>query len=147
MKLYCGTPKRKIRWWFEAEFPYGKIEPLFVKLTHLPSEQEGIKRFVIKIPSDDMSKDFFHIMAHQYSMAEAKWSLPINPEKFAEGIMGNAKLTMYLGDGTATEEWILTDIWFESINFGELCYSSDPNVDIELTIAYRLASKQVIVPK
>ena len=45
-------------------------------------------------------------------------------------------LDMLDGNETVIEEWIMEGCWFESVNFGELDYSSSDQQTIELTISY-----------
>lgn len=54
-----------------------------------------------------------------------------------------AKLRMQLGEiwlGNRAKShfgWHFIGVWPHSINFGELCFSSDPTVDIEVTWKYK----------
>lgn len=45
-------------------------------------------------------------------------------------------LRLWDGCGNALETWTLNDAWPQSINFGDLDYSSSDTVDIELTLRY-----------
>jgi hypothetical protein len=49
---------------------------------------------------------------------------------------GVATLTLYDGCGSEIEVWKLHDVWPQAINFGELDYSSNDEVNIELTLRY-----------
>jgi hypothetical protein len=52
------------------------------------------------------------------------------------GYGADARLTMYDGCGTGLEVWELHGMWPQSINFGELDYSSSDEATIELTCRY-----------
>lgn len=54
-----------------------------------------------------------------------------------------AKLTHQLGEiylgntDKSTYSYHYTGVWPHSVNFGELCYSSDPSFDLEITWKYK----------
>lgn len=52
------------------------------------------------------------------------------------GYAGAAVLSLYDGCGTEMEKWELGHVWPQSINFGELDYSSSEEVTVELTLRY-----------
>jgi hypothetical protein len=54
----------------------------------------------------------------------------------ATGYAANASLSLYDGCGTEMEKWELGHVWPQSINFGELDYSSSEEVTVELTLRY-----------
>jgi hypothetical protein len=56
---------------------------------------------------------------------------------FASGGYGcDGTLSLYDGCGTPLEEWLLFGMWPQSINFGELDYSSSEECTIEVTTRY-----------
>ena len=57
-----------------------------------------------------------------------------NTEK--SGWNSQAILEMYDGCGTLMEQWTLYSCWIQSINFGDLDYSSTEEATIELQIRY-----------
>jgi hypothetical protein len=52
------------------------------------------------------------------------------------GYSGEADLALYDGCGNIMENWHLSNLWPQAINFGELDYSSSEEVTIELTLRY-----------
>jgi hypothetical protein len=50
---------------------------------------------------------------------------------------GTGVIGLYDGCGNALERWTLNDCWPQSINFGELDYSSSEEATIEVTIRYQ----------
>lgn len=53
-----------------------------------------------------------------------------------QGYACTAFLDLYDGCGTNMESWQLDNVWPQSVNFGELDYSSSDEVNIELTLRY-----------
>jgi hypothetical protein len=56
-----------------------------------------------------------------------------------KGYAGAGVLTMYDGCGKEMERWTLDHVWPQSINFGDLDYSSSEELNIELTLRYSSA--------
>lgn len=54
----------------------------------------------------------------------------------SNGYSAEGLLTLYDGCGTAMEDWKLSNMWPQAINFGELDYSSSEEVTVELTLRY-----------
>jgi hypothetical protein len=57
----------------------------------------------------------------------------------AGGYAAEALLTMLDGSGEPIERWTLENCWPQSVNFGDLDYSSSEESTIELTLAYMFA--------
>lgn len=55
------------------------------------------------------------------------------------GYGGTGILTMYDGGGAPLEQWTLYTCWPQSVNFGDLDYSSSDECNIELTLRYTFA--------
>ena len=165
---------KKFRFMFEAEFPYGKLEPVFVRPvrpkvservlppwnteSYNPADLENRwipgfndKQMALTIPdvNTETGKNLFEILAHQYQFAGEKWQAETdrNPEEFAEGIVGTGVLGIYSPSGDLLEHWILKGMWFHYINFGDLCYSTNEDMDIELGIRYNDAEYQFLGDK
>jgi hypothetical protein len=51
-------------------------------------------------------------------------------------------LTMLDGGGVPLEKWSLYDCWPQSVNFGDLDYSSNEESTLELTLRYQFAKWQ-----
>ena len=52
------------------------------------------------------------------------------------GYSGHAILNMYDGCGETIEQWILSDCWPQSVNFGDLDYASSEEATVEVTLRY-----------
>lgn len=60
-------------------------------------------------------------------------------------MLGKGTLTLYSGIGDLLEKWTFDKMWPHSVNFGDLCYSSDPTVDLEIT--WRFKECQYYIPE
>lgn len=58
------------------------------------------------------------------------------PQSERPGYKGLATLKMFDGCGTELERWELNNCWPQSVNFGDLDYSSSEEATIELTMRY-----------
>lgn len=147
--------KRKFRWTFEAEFPFGKIPATFVKVAARPTlELEEINYLNAKFPvpgtqqwseigitymavTEETAKELFEVLGKMYQLwdlSKADLDKPIEPK---EEYLGKGSLKLLDGCGNMIEEWELQDMWFTSINFGELDYSSSGETDMEVRIKYK----------
>ena len=158
--------RRKLTHTLEATFPHGFISQTPVKVITLledPALEAGWKPIVVSFHDDgsgyldengkyDMTKQpaldpaltqLFAILADMYQFgAEMFKSLDGSSpphEKLAEfeSRLGTVILTMYDGTGKELQEWTMEKAWPHSVNFGELCYSSDPSVDVEVTWRFK----------
>lgn len=145
--------KRKFRWVFEAEFPKDvKIVPYVVQVDKRPSlnmeeevaEKDGIDclQFVkglgeqewepIKVkflgiqPEDDINDHLATIFSATFNNND--W------DDRNEDFIGSVALTLYDGAGNPVECWKLKEVWFQSVNLGDL---GDMFIDIELTLRYK----------
>lgn len=59
---------------------------------------------------------------------------------------GRARLSLYDGCGATLEEWTLTDIWPQAVNFQDLDYAAPDEMTIELTLRYSLVAYESICP-
>lgn len=55
------------------------------------------------------------------------------------GYGGTGLLMLWDGGGKAIEQWTIYDCWPQSVNFGDLDYSSSDECNIELTLRYTFA--------
>jgi hypothetical protein len=55
------------------------------------------------------------------------------------GYAATGTLTMLDGGGLKLESWYLYDCWPQSVNFGDLDYSSNEEATLELTLRYQFA--------
>jgi hypothetical protein len=79
------------------------------------------------------------------------YNFPTNPNDVttiskanAVASLGNLSIIQLGPDGETVEEWQITNSWVKEVKFGDLDYSSDDMVTIELTIRYDFA--RIIVP-
>ena len=155
--------KRKYRWTFELR-PFckrGTIPTYFVKLAARPSltiEETEINYLNGKmwIPGKgtwetttvtfyDLSDgstglaDLYTWLATTYDFTDPvklKQSSKIGSLADGKGYSCNGALKLYDGCGTMMEEWDLSNMWPQAVNFGELDYSSSEEVTIEVTLRY-----------
>lgn len=64
---------------------------------------------------------------------------PTSVTPLTKGYAGTGVLTLYDGCGKEMEHWVLDHVWPQSINFGDLDYSSSEELNIELTLRYSSA--------
>ncbi len=149
--------KRKFRWTFEAEFPFGKIPLAFVKVAARPNfniEETEINFLNAKFPipgtqtwqemgitymavNEKDNKEFFEVLGKMYELwdlSKADINKPVEPK---DEYLGKGTLKLLDGCGQEIEEWELQDMWFTSINFGELDYSSSGETDMEVRVRYK----------
>lgn len=148
--------KKKFRWTWQATFPGGEIDPRFVKLTMptsvvneqlwwRPSPDGGgficTRYFGI---NPDKSQEWypaklFDVLADFFQFGSELFSDPESKLEHIKDRLGTGELTLWDGCGQKIETWKLTDVWPHSINFGELCYSTSDEIDIEVTWGYKEA--------
>lgn len=144
--------KRKFRWTLEITTPCGNVPKHYVKLAARPS-----------LDIDEIELNFLN--ATTWAPGKGKWQ-PINVtyvdvasqemvglyswiatvydftdpfnlrQSEKAGWNGTALLTMYDGCGKQIENWLLQSCWPQSVNFGDLDYSSSDEATIELTLRY-----------
>ena len=104
---------RKWRYMFEIELHDKKAGPFYVKLNIRPSilKKEGTLITTFTDYGDDELKPLYNTL-------------------------GKGILTLYDGCGIPLEKWILNDLHPQSINFGDLVYTSDPTTEVEITWHY-----------
>lgn len=87
---------------------------------------------------DEKTKSLFGIFAEFYQFGA---------DYFEKGKLSGddvaAKLRMHLGEiwlgnrAKSNFNYHFMGVWPHSVNFGELCYSSDPTIDLEVTWKYK----------
>ena len=92
-------------------------------------------------PSIDLNS-LFTLLGHFYKFGEklfANWKeIGEGWEKDVDKMLGQIELSdQDMGIGKKGDVWLFKKAWPHSINFGELCYSSDPSVDIEITWRFK----------
>jgi len=88
-------------------------------------------------------------------ISESGYTLPTSPEaavsstmskKNACGALGSVKIQQIGPDGETIEEWELINAWIKDVKFGELDYTSDEMVDVELELRYDYAQQNLAGP-
>ena len=138
---------RRPRYYFELTSPVGNIPPTLVALEARPKQSDqyraGWEPLVFKVhcegpPENDLGTPFLNLLAQFYKFGWetfAEWHRNgiENMEHEISQMLGDGKLTLYSGIGEVMESWTYKQMWPHSVNFGDLCYSSDPTVDLEIT--------------
>jgi len=151
--------KRKYRWTFEVDWNNKIIPEHFVKLAARPNltiEETEINWMHGKtwIPGkgtwETITVTYYDIgnaagsgfdVLYSWLSTVYNFTDPIGLHQSSKrgtgsGYGATCNLTLYDGCGVSMEEWKLKNAWPQSINFGELDYSSSDDVNIELTIRY-----------
>jgi hypothetical protein len=144
--------KRKFRWTLEIETPVGQIPRHYVKVASRPNLEideteinflnattwipgkgkwQPLSVTYIDVSTDKM-KPMYDWIASLYDITDHV-NLK-NTEK--SGWDATAILKMYDGCGTLIESWALGSCWPQSINFGDVDYSSSDEATIELSLRY-----------
>lgn len=134
---------------FDATFPDNmRIDPY--KIWMLPPKKDvtylnGWAPLLTVFHSDGISDDFephmtqlFTLLAKFYDFGgklfeDLKSAWPGEMEEKVSKMLGEIRLTN-TKDGTI---WLFKQVWPHSVNFGDLCYSSDPSVDVEVTWRFK----------
>jgi hypothetical protein len=161
--------KRKFRWTFALDVPCGtgSIPETIVKVANRPSltiEETEINYLHGKmwIPgkaswetltvtyydvvnagaSGDVS-NLYSWLYNIYNFNDINGDVKMSSKKgngtIGSGYAGTGRLVMYDGCGTPMEQWTLQHVWPQSVNFGDLDYSSSEELNVELTLRYSTA--------
>lgn len=150
--------KRKFRWTLAIEFPCGKIPTSTCRTAARPKLdiEENEINFLNAVTWLPGKAKWQPITVTYYDVANLEdpngsplqgilnWIDTIydltNPTNLQmsekSGWAGTAILTMFDGCGTPIEGWQLGSVWPQSIDFGELDYSSGDYCTIDLTLRY-----------
>ena len=137
---YERLPSHKVRYTFQGDFGSCKVKPDFVLVLSEPNLQDMtlVTKFVEPTGNVDTYKwlyrllaDFYDFGAHVFRRFETD-SIP-NLLYEIKTRLGNCVLHKYDGVGEITKTWTLLGVWPHSVNFGDLCYSSDPTLELEVT--------------
>lgn len=161
--------KRKFRWTFQLSTPCGDIPEQIVKVANRPSltiEETEINYLHGKmwIPGkaswETLSVTYYDVvnaggakgdisnlynwMSTVYNFNATDGNVTMSSVKgtgaTGSGYAGTGTLTMYDGCGKSMETWKLDHVWPQSINFGDLDYSSSEESNVELTLRYSKAT-------
>jgi hypothetical protein len=142
---------RRPRYYFELASPVANIEPTAVVIKEKPKKNETYQTgwepliFTVSYNGEtnmEYGMPFLNLLAQFYKFGWetfSEWSRGgvENMEHEISQMLGTGKLTMYSGIGEVMESWTYKQMWPHSVNFGELCYSSDPTVDLEITWRFK----------
>lgn len=85
----------------------------------------------------DEAADLFKALAFMYGEGAEAFKDATSPEEVMTKVssqLGKGTLQLYHKQtGTLVEEWKLKGLWPHMVNFGELCYSTRADVEIEIT--------------
>jgi hypothetical protein len=148
--------KRKFRWTLGIETPLGKIPESYCKVASRPNLEideteinflnattwipgkgkwQPLSVTYIDIAKDDLMPLYDWVTSlYDFSSSEGAEVALKNTEK--EGWNATATLKMFDGCGNQLEMWQLKSCWPQSINFGDLDYSSSDEATIELSLRY-----------
>lgn len=155
--------KRKYRWSFLLKTPCGEVSENLVKISSRPQldieEQEinflhGKMWIPGKASWQTMTVTYYDVTAGGNDISTLyKWLRTVyefdQPAQLRQssirggggsgtggGYAAQAFLYLYDGVGTPIETWTLRHVWPQSINFGDLDYSSSEELTVELTLRY-----------
>jgi hypothetical protein len=153
--------KRKFRWTFQLETPCGSIPETIVKVANRPSltiEETEINYLhgkmwipgkaswetltvtyydVVNAGAGGDVANLYNWLSTVYNFNDKSGNVTMSSVK--AGYAGLGILTMYDGCGKEMERWEMEHVWPQSINFGDLDYSSSEELNIELTLRYSTA--------
>jgi len=143
---------RRPRFYFELTSPAGNIPATLVALKEgRPKKNEEYKTgwepltFTVRCEGpaeNDLGTPFLHLLAQFYKFGWETfrdWHQNgiENMEHEISQMLGTGTLTLYSGLGEVMESWTYKYMWPHSVNFGDLCYSSDPTIDLEITWRFK----------
>jgi hypothetical protein len=157
--------KKKYRWKFSADFPGATLAEQFVKIDerptlHIVEKENSDGSFRIEKQSwaplvttfydpgttgpQELKCDLtglYTLLAGFYDFGACLFKTDDPSEKLEEikDRLGTGKITMYDGE-TPIEIWELRGLWPHSVNFGDLCYSSSDETEIEITWRFKECS-------
>jgi hypothetical protein len=134
--------KRRFRWTFELDTPYGRVSELFAIKADRPKLKldppvfgfaqvllEPIRVTYIDTASEDQ-KSLWAWIATKYDFESG------NPPEQDSESYGTATLTLFDGAGEEIERWMFEDVQLLGADFGDLDYSSTETATITLTLGY-----------
>jgi hypothetical protein len=131
-------PPKKIRWTLQADFPSGKSEPNFVRISGRPTLPEDlagtIETTYYDLTSDDET-GIFKIISSCYQLSQ-DYTFKDPSREIPEEMLGTLNLSLYDGVGVLMEEWNLLKVWPKQINFGNLDHTSSDTFDLDIIWRY-----------
>ena len=90
--------------------------------------------------SPDAAKTMMNILdAAGYRYPETATTVNTISKQNAVAALGRVSIQQIHSDGSPLDEWVLHNPWIKDVKFGELDYTSDDMVDVELEIRYDFA--------
>lgn len=135
----------------EAAFPFAALPPTEVIVLDRPSRdpqyRSGWAAVVTVFRTDgspeagERVRPLFEVLARMYDFGSrtfGRWRDGgiENMERDFAPLLGTVTLTRLdyrQREWRKAESWAMAHAWPHSVNFGDLCYSSDPTVDLEVT--------------
>ena len=153
------------RYFFQATFPGHTTKNHLVTMPKRPEllieeivDSDGSKRpgktrwlpLTVKYfwpeETPDESTDLFQALADIYGFGAVHLKESKSPDELMSKIathLGSGVLSRYhKQSGTMIEEWRLKGLWPHSVNFGEMCYST--RADIEIEIVWRFTDAEYV---
>jgi len=157
-------PKRSFRWLLYV----GGIPTWVIKSTKKPSyevkesshqyinhtfyfpgrlEWASIDVTVVDAGTPDSSKILSDIVKNAgYHLPEDPNDVSTISKAGAVNALGRVSMVQLNAEGGVAEEWVLKNAWVSKVNFGDLDYSKDEMVQIQLTIRFDYAELTVAGP-
>lgn len=126
------TFRHRFRWALEVDFGEdGRFGPIFVKPTARPpfTDEDGDRTISVKYYESDLDADTLATICTVFNR--------LFENSFTS--VGTGKLTLYDSVGEIIEEWGLQGLTVQSINFGDLDFSSSEATSFDLALKYRRA--------
>lgn len=130
---------RQTRYYFEADFGSNNLKD-FVQLRDGEPTDKEIHTVFISPEIGTTERILFQILADFFYFGAdvfKAWKSVDEMEEKVRKMLGTGKLTMYNNVGEAMKEWQFKGMWPHSVNFGELCYSTDSTVELDVTWRYQ----------
>lgn len=146
----------KRRWFLEAKFPAGDIPYQMVSFGKRPvhdlenggfAQRGEITTTFIDVNPGEPSLCLYLILGDFYQFGANFFTTEgVELEEIRKQV-GTLKIDLFVSDGSLFETFEFGGVFPVTINFGELCYSSSEEVDIEVTWRYNSCSYISHTPK
>lgn len=138
----------RLRWTFAADFPAAKVPPRYVRVSYDLGKKTFTTKFWYNADSkseEEEMKPVWDILASLYEfMPDSKTS--IKPEAMGDITVVTYSITPFISSPKleVIQEIKFYECWASSINFGDLDYSS--NSEIEIEIAWKFDTYALTIP-
>lgn len=136
---FSGIPETSItaevEWTLSGEFPNElKIPETSIQLRLSNEDKKIITTFV----NLDESHPIYELCRNIFRYLDGAADVDLEIRNY----VGTIVLTMY-NNGEALEEYTLYNAWMSALNFGEECYSSNPDAILESTWGYESCEEKL----